>query len=216
VEADIYVHGDKLVVGHEDPGANGQTFENLYLNPIKKMLDERGSMFPAKPTQSLSLLVDFKGNGDETWDLLIKKLAPLRDAGYLSRWDGGFKEGKVTIIASGNAIKDGTVPEPLAKVNSASSNPGRALFVDARIHKDMSKFDASNAYFASANFGEAIQGDGGEIKGANLNKLRDQVKAAHNKGFKVRYCESSKCVGLVPDLTHIRGYQKRKPVAATD
>jgi hypothetical protein len=55
----------------------------------------------------------------------------------------------------------------------------------------MSKFDASNAYFASANFGEAIQGDGGEIKGANLNKLRDQVKAAHNKGFKVRYCESS-------------------------
>jgi hypothetical protein len=190
VEADVFAHGDKLVVGHEDPGSGGQTLQDLYLDSIKKMLDDHGTMFPAYPDQSLSLLIDFKGRGDETWDLLVKALGPLRDAGYLSHWDGTeFKEGKVTVIASGNAIIDGDIPVPIAKANDDAANPNRALFVDARVHKDMSKFDASNAYFASAHFGEAVQRGGENIEGANLDKLREQLKVAHEKGFMVRYCE---------------------------
>ena len=188
VEADIYPHGDKLVVGHEDPGEGGQTIQDLYLNPIKALIDARKAVFPAKPDQGLYLLVDFKGNGDETWDLLVKALEPLRTAGYLSHYDGEFKQGLVTVIASGNAIKDGDVPEPIGKATDDAANPNRALFVDARVNKDMSKFDASNAFYASANFKDAVQGSGDAISGDNLQKMKDQIKAAHDKSFKVRYC----------------------------
>lgn len=207
VEADIYPHGDKLVVGHDDPGAGGQTLQNLYLDPIKRILDEKGSIFPLKPDQSFSLLIDFKGDGDETWDLLVKALEPLRTAGHLSHHDGEFKLGKLTVIASGNAITGDDVPAPIQK--AIDSNPDKALFVDARIHKDMSKFDASNTYYASASFKDAVQGGGGEIKGDNLNKMKDQIKAAHGKGFVVRYCKSS--IKLIRRISNADGAHRRYP-----
>lgn len=189
VEADIYAHDEKLVVGHTDPGSNGQTIQDLYLDPIKALIDANGAIFPAKPDQGLYLLVDFKGDADQTWDLLVKALEPLRNTGFLSRWDGEFKQGLLTVVASGNAIKDGDVPEPIAKANDLGANPGRALFVDARIGKDLSKFDRSNAVYASASFKDAVQSASGVISSVNLQKMRAQVTAAKEKGFKVRYCE---------------------------
>jgi hypothetical protein len=187
VEVDVWPHGDHLTVGHTDPGSGGPKIEDLYLNPIKKMLDERGTMFPLKPTQGFYLLVDFKGDGATTWDLLVKALQPLRDAGYLSSYDGSFKPGKLTVIGSGNAITSDNIPSPIPKALSTTSNPKRALFVDARVHEDMSKFDASNTYYASASFKDAVQGGGGTISGDALTKMRSQIKAAHEKGFFVRY-----------------------------
>lgn len=190
VEADIWVQGTKLVVGHTNPGSNGPTFTNLYVAPLKKLLDERGAIFPSHPAQSLSLLVDFKNTGadtDRAWDALIAELAPLRSAGYLSHWDGtAFVESAVTVVASGNAIKDlsSSTPSPIAKALSESSNPSRAVFVDAVIHKDMARFDASNAYFASAKWSDGVPG-GLPIRGEAKEKLDE----AHAKGFKVRYWE---------------------------
>ncbi|KAF2872947.1 hypothetical protein BDV95DRAFT_593340 [Massariosphaeria phaeospora] len=185
VEADVYNKGGKLIVSHDDPGDSGPTFQDLYVTPLKDLLDQRGAIFPGKPDQGLDLLVDFKGAGDQTWDLVVQALQPLRDAGYLSHYDNGFQKRLVTVIASGNAVVDGDVPEPIAKVRDA--NPGQALFVDARVDKDMSKFDTSNSYLASADFKKAVQGGGGQVSGGNLQKLRDQLKAAHDKGFAVRY-----------------------------
>jgi hypothetical protein len=189
VEADVYFHDGKLVVGHTDPGANGPTIQDLYLDPIKALIDANSAIFPANPDQGLYLLVDFKEDGDQTWDLLVQALEPLRSAGYLSYFDGGFVQKAVTVVASGNAIKDGDVPEPIAKANDPVANPGQALFVDARLGSDLSRFDTSNAYYASASFKDAVQGSGGAISDANLQKMRDQITAAKDKGFKIRYCE---------------------------
>lgn len=187
VEADIWIHGTKLVVGHSDPGSNGPTFTDLYANPLKKLIDERKAVFPAKPDQPLSLLVDFKNGGsdaDKAWDQLVADLQPLRDAGYLSHYDGSFQQGLITIVGSGNAIKDGSssAPSPIAKALSDSTNPQRAIFVDAVIHKDMKNFETSNAYFASAKWSDAVP-NGLPISGDAKTKLDE----AHSKGFKVRY-----------------------------
>jgi hypothetical protein len=189
VEADVWPNGDKLTVGHTDPGSSGPTIQDLYLNPIKKIIDERKAIFPKQPGQGLYLLVDFKGNGDTTWDLLVKALEPLRSVGYLSHYDNGFKQGLVTIIASGNALlNEGSAsPSPLAKANDATANPGRAIFMDARINKDLSNFSASNTFYASAAFTDAVQSGSGTVSGSNLDKMRAQIKAAHDKGFAVRY-----------------------------
>jgi hypothetical protein len=181
VEADVWPHGDKLTVGHTDPGANAATITDLYLDPIKQLLDAHGGVFSSKTSQPFYLLVDFKGDGSTTWDLLVKALQPLRDAGYLSHYDGSFKQGKLTVIGSGNAVINGDKPAPIAKANDASANPNRAIFVDAIIYKDMSNFDKSNTVYASANWGDSGASDS--------NKLSSQVKAAHDKGFLVRYCK---------------------------
>lgn len=154
VEADIWTPDTKLVVGHTDPGANGPTFINLYVNPLKKLIDEPKAIFPAQQDQRLSLLIDFRNSGsdaEKAWDQLVADLQPLRDAGYLSHYEGGFEPGLIIIIASGNAIKDlsSSAPSPTAKALSDATNPQHAIFVDAVIHKDMSPFDASNAYYAS-------------------------------------------------------------------
>jgi hypothetical protein len=187
VEADVWIHGTKLVVGHTDPGSNGPTFVNLYVNPLKRLIDERKAVFPTKPDQPLSLLVDFKNSGtdaDKAWDQLVSDLQPLRDAGYLSHYDGSFNQGFITVVASGSAIKDlsSSAPAPIDKALSDATNPQRAIFVDAVIHKDMSHFDASNAYFASAKWSDAVPG-GLPISGNAKTKLDE----AHAKGFKVRY-----------------------------
>ncbi|KAF2652578.1 hypothetical protein K491DRAFT_635379 [Lophiostoma macrostomum CBS 122681] len=183
VEADVWPHGDKLTVGHTDPGANAATIQDLYLDPIKQLLDAHGGIFPTKIGQPFYLLVDFKGDASTTWDLLVKALQPLRDAGYLSHYDGSFKQGKLTVIGSGNAVVNGDKPAPIAKVNDASANPGRSIFVDAIIYKDMSNFDKSNTVYASANWGDSGASDS--------NKLNSQIKAAHDKGFLVRYYDIS-------------------------
>lgn len=187
VEADIWIHGSKLVVGHLDPGSNGQTFVDLYVNPLKQLLDTQGSIFPARPAQPLSLLIDVKNSGsdaDKAWDQLVADLAPLRSANYLSTSSSGFQQRAITIIASGNARKDmsSSTPAPIAKALSDSTNPQRAIFVDAVINKDMKNFDSSNAYYASAQWSDGVPG-GLPING----KAAQDIAAAHSKGFKVRY-----------------------------
>ena len=70
----------------------------------------------------------------------------------------------------------------IAKALSDATNPQRAIFVDAVINKDMSHFDTSNAYYASAEWSTAVP-NGLPISGAAKTKLDE----AHAKGFEVRY-----------------------------
>lgn len=180
VSAEVDVWNDDLKIGHISPGR--ATITDFYIDPLKTLLEGVGTVFPAEPDQDFSLLVDFKTSGTgDTWQALIDALAPLRDRGWLSHFDGEFKKGKVTVIVSGKASFD--------LVNNDSTNPGRYIFSDAILHGSLDDRDSSNTYLASADFSDAVGGSG-TITGSHLENLRSQVKAAHNKEFKVRYCRS--------------------------
>jgi hypothetical protein len=69
---------------------------------------------------------------------------------------------------------------------SDASNPGRAIFTDARIDMNMGNFNHTNAYYASAPF---KAGAGGLPLGTEAKR---RVLEAHDKGFKIRYWEMSK------------------------
>jgi hypothetical protein len=191
VEADVWLHGNNLRVAHTDPGDSGPTIQDLYINPLKALLDAQNppgssgakkGIYPTNSTQPIVLLVDFKSDGNSTWDAVIKALQPLKDAGYLSSWDGKkFVQGPITVVASGNA--------PLAKAQSDTDNPGHAMFMDARVNESMDGFDTSNTYYTSADFTAAITSSGSApLSSDNLKKLQDQLNAGHSKGFLVRYC----------------------------
>ena len=43
-----------------------------------------------------------KTDGEKTFPYVVKALQPLRDAGFLTTWNGTMKSGAVTLIGTGN------------------------------------------------------------------------------------------------------------------
>ncbi|KAH8695542.1 PLC-like phosphodiesterase [Talaromyces proteolyticus] len=188
VEADVWLHSDTLRVSHTDPGNSGPTIQDLYIDPLVALLNAQNSdsgdlkgIYPKNSSQSLVLLVDFKSDGESTWDAVFSALQPLRDAGYLSHWDGSqFVSGPITVVASGTA--------PLSKAANDSANPSHDMFIDSRVNESLDGFNTSNTYYSSADFESAITSSGtAPLSSSNQRKLTNQLNTAHAKGFLVRY-----------------------------
>lgn len=122
VEADIWLFGQDLYVGHSVPALTiERTLNSLYLGGLLQLLDRQNikpqlefsdqqslaGIFDTSPSQSLTLLVDFKTDGHTAWPLLDSQLAPLRDKGYLTHFDGtNLVHRPLTVVGSGNAPFD--------------------------------------------------------------------------------------------------------------
>ena len=195
VEADVWNYNGTLHVGHEESAlTNERTFDSLYIQPILSVLraqNPNSSFVDSLPTkngvydtsagQTLYLFVDVKTDGPTTWPVVVKYLQPLRDAGYLTTFNGtGVTPGPVTVIGTGNT--------PLNQIQGVSP---RDYFWDAQtpylgttqsnITADVSPI-ASTAF--SANFGL--------VRNQTLNAtqtalLESQIATAHAKGIAVRY-----------------------------
>ncbi|TAQ90208.1 hypothetical protein B7494_g1506 [Chlorociboria aeruginascens] len=194
-EADVWLYGDKLYVGHEQGALTvNRTFESLYINPILDVLKRQNpsnSSFLTSPTyngvfdtsggQTLYLFVDLKTDGPTTWPAVVKALQPLRSAGFLSTVNGTtFTSGAVTVIGTGNT--------PLNLVQPITN---RDYFWDAPIPTLNSTYSnitnlvspIASTDFA-ANFGPVL---GTSLNSTQLDLLRAQVETAHAKGIALRY-----------------------------
>lgn len=204
VEADVWMWDNDLFVGH-DPSSlsKKRTFSTLYVQPILDILkqqnpstsfpntnDTRNGVFDTTVGQTLYLFVDVKTDGNATWPLVIKQLAPLRDGGWLSYWDkeaGAFRSGAVTVIGSGNT--------PFSQIQ-AYSTPHRDVFYDAPITAFTSgspgQYDTSTVVIASGSLASALGApmSGSTFTDSELSSLGSQVKGAHAAGVKVRYWET--------------------------
>ena len=217
VEADVWLHGDELRVGHTPQTVlPGQTLRSLYLDPLLEMLQKyntavNGSavatdlmgVFASDPTQTLVLLVDFKADGELIWPYLMGQLEPLRENGYLTYFNGSEVINRpVTVVASGDA--------PLDRILMNATH--RDVFYDAPldvlthsafstvkdIKMDGSLFNDHNSYYASVDFHKSIGSlPLSRLSQGQLAKIQNQVRAAHERGLKVRYWGTPKWpVGL--------------------
>lgn len=145
----------------------------------------RRGIFETDPSQTVTLLLDFKSDGAELWPLVNAHLEPLRTAGFLRYWDGTTNQiipGPLTVVATGNA------PFDLIAANTTR----RDIFYDAPLH-DLSanKFDTSNSFFASAALGRAIgKPVFGHFAAPSMAKLTAQVADAESKGLVSRYWDT--------------------------
>jgi hypothetical protein len=120
VEADVWLYNETLHVGHEESAlTNDRTFDSLYIQPILSVLNSQNpnstfvpegqaphGVFDASAGQTLYLFVDLKTNGSTTWPYVIRALQPLRDAGYLTTYNGtSVVTGPVTVVGTGNTRK---------------------------------------------------------------------------------------------------------------
>ncbi|RAO71258.1 uncharacterized protein BHQ10_007270 [Talaromyces amestolkiae] len=210
VEADIWLSDHDLLVGHNPFVLNrDESLRILYLNPLLDILHQRNTrtnllnlpdtfhtnvpmagVFASDPAQTLVLLIDFKTDGDKLWPYVMEQLEPLREAGYLTFFNGtSLNERPITVVASGDA--------PLRRV--IGNDTYRDIFYDAPLDKltlsptpsqDLLSpdYDFSNSYYASVNFGKTIGGlHRNRFSQDQLTLIRAQIEAAHRRGLKVRY-----------------------------
>ncbi|KAI4722966.1 hypothetical protein E4T48_00740 [Aureobasidium sp. EXF-10727] len=199
VEADVWLYNGTLYqVGHEQSAlTHARTFDSLYIQPILSVLKKQNpsSPFVTTPThngvfdtaagQTLYLWVDVKTNGTEAWPYVVKALEPLRQGGWLTKYNGtGITNGTVTVMGTGNTPRDQVEGQtnrdyffdgPLATLNS-SANSNITQFLSPI---------ASTSFLQSFGWPKD-----GKLNDTMLVKLRGQIKYAADKGILTRYWET--------------------------
>lgn len=219
VEADVWLVEDELYVGHSTSSlTSNRTLKNLYINPLLDILTRQNpttkfhpdqdsppnGVFDTNSAQTLVLLIDFKSDGPTLWPHVYAQLAPLRQASYLTTYDGtSITKRPVTVVATGKAPfdlltsnsshRDIFFDAPLDRMTAGgpSSNPkspqatsGNAPLLAA------SYYNATNSYYASTSFSSSIGAVWSNISSAQLEQLRAQIRGAHAQGLKARYWET--------------------------
>jgi hypothetical protein len=119
VEADVWLFDDDLYVGHNTASlTRNRTFQSLYVNPLVKILEQQNpdtdfyngtsqGVFDADPGKSLTLLIDVKTSGAETWPWVLEQIQPLRERGWLTYFeDGKANMRPITVVGTGNTPFD--------------------------------------------------------------------------------------------------------------
>ncbi|MDX3380416.1 phosphatidylinositol-specific phospholipase C/glycerophosphodiester phosphodiesterase family protein [Streptomyces niveiscabiei] len=190
VEADIFLVGDQLLIGHEvgdlDPA---RTLESLYLEPLAaRVRANHGSVYRGwrGPVQ---LLIDIKTEGSSTYLELDRHLR--RYPGLFTTYaHGRVRKGAVTAVVSGDRAARG----PL------EAQTFRRAFYDGRLADLGSAAPASLIPLISDNWTLNFTWLGvGSFPEAERQRLRGIVSAAHERGQKVRFWATPDVAGPARD-----------------
>lgn len=103
LEIDVFLHKDKLIVSHINAGLNRKAgIAELYLEPLKEIIDRNGgTVYPGDSSQVV-LMVDFKSEAWATYKKLNEILHPYTN--YLHRYDEHENAtwGPLRIVLSGS------------------------------------------------------------------------------------------------------------------
>jgi hypothetical protein len=119
VEADVWLFDEELYVGHNTASlTRNRTFISLYIDPLVKILEQQNpdtdfyngtshGVFDTDPGKSLTLLVDVKTGGPETWPWVVKQLQALRERGWLTYVENDEVHFRpITVVGTGNTPFD--------------------------------------------------------------------------------------------------------------
>lgn len=182
VEADIYLVGDQLLVGH-DPAdlVPGRTLQSLYLEPLReRVLANHGRVYRGKPVV-FQLLIDIKNTGAATYAELDRVLRGPRYAFLFTQFHSGtVLSGPVTAVVSGDRPRD---------VMRAQRH--RWAFYDGRIADPNDLGPGSDARLTplvSDNWTKLFGWNGiGPIPADERARLHDIVSTSHTSGQRVRF-----------------------------
>ncbi|MEU1377500.1 phosphatidylinositol-specific phospholipase C/glycerophosphodiester phosphodiesterase family protein [Streptomyces triculaminicus] len=177
VEADIWLVGDRLLVGHDasdlDPT---RTLEALYLDPLLRRVRSQHGRVYAGYDLTLQLLIDIKSEGQAAYRALSRHLRPYR--AMLSVCSGGrVRRGAVAAVVSGD--RGARIPMEAERV--------RYAFYDGRL-ADLGGAPASFAPLVSDNWTQYFTWQGaGPMPEREREILIRIVTTARSEGRKVRF-----------------------------
>ncbi|KAJ5227306.1 uncharacterized protein N7469_007312 [Penicillium citrinum] len=227
VEADVWLFDDELYVGHTTSSLTSRrTLRSLYIDPLLEILEKQNpstpfnevanrpphGVFDTDPDQSVIFLIDFKTDGAVTWPAVVKQLAPLRDRGYLTYFNGqDVVPRPITVVGTGNTpfdlvtanstYRDIFFDAPLEKlVDEEDPVKGTVLTTKEHSHGlgqghsgmprsiNANTFNLTNSYYASVSFKKAVGFPWPfHFTQNQMDLIRKQVRVAHQHGLKVRY-----------------------------
>ena len=176
VEADIFLVGDTLLIGHERKDLqSSRTLESLYLDPLRERVrSHKGWVY--RPGFRFTLMIDVKTDANETYQVLHQTLVRYADILSLTQ-DGHFEPKAVTIVLSGNRAH-----ELIAK------QPVRYVGIDGRPEDLDSQVGSSLMPWISARWGALFTWQGeGPLPASEREKLTTLVTRAHERGQLVRF-----------------------------
>lgn len=197
MEADVFLVNGTLYVGHEQSAlTRTRTFDALYIQPILSVLQRENpaspfvsgatdnGVFDTASSQTLYLFVDLKTDGATTWPVVVRALEPLRQAGYLTRYNGtAVTSGAVTVIGTGNT--------PLNQVQGVNN---RDYFFDANLallSTTQANITREVSPIASTQFSRYIGAiNGTTFNSTQLQTLQTQLQIARQKGIGGRYWDT--------------------------
>ncbi|MGC4047380.1 MAG: phosphatidylinositol-specific phospholipase C/glycerophosphodiester phosphodiesterase family protein [Armatimonas sp.] len=176
VEADIYLEGGQLLVGHDKKDLKPErTLTALYLEPLwQRVKQNRGQVYP-EPAP-VTLLVDIKTDGARVYAALKDVLKPY--APMLTRFDGNKIERRaITVILSGDRPREVLERERV-----------RLAALDGR-PEDLGKGTSPALIpLISQSWFSLFQWNGsGPISHADREKLAIMVDQAHAEGRTIRF-----------------------------
>jgi len=176
VEADIWLMPEGLLIGHDRKDLRpGRTLQSLYLDPLHQRIQANGGR-AYRGGPMFYLLIDVKTDANETYAALDKVLARYADILSVVR-DGMEEPQAVTVVLSGNRAIDVVAKQPVRYVGidgrpeNLDANPPATLFP-----------------WISASWTTLFKWNGeGQMPPAEIQKLHDLAKRAHDQGRKVRF-----------------------------
>ncbi|MEU7561346.1 phosphatidylinositol-specific phospholipase C/glycerophosphodiester phosphodiesterase family protein [Streptomyces eurythermus] len=190
VEADIFLVGGRLLVGHEvsdlDPS---RTLESLYLEPLAARVAAHHGAVYRGAHRPLQLLIDIKTEGAATYLELDRHLR--RYPRLFTRYaHGRVHPGPVTVVVSG----DRAARTPMA------AQTERRAFCDGRLADLTGSVPASFAPLISDNWPQNFTWTGtGAFPDTERRKLRSITAAAHARGQRVRFWATPDTAGPARD-----------------
>jgi len=182
IEADVYVHSNKLVITHVLPAIHhSRTLEGLYLKPLADYIQNNKGEVYTGYTGQVTLMIDIKSDANKTYALLKPLLEKYRS--ILSGYQNGIlKTAPVRIVFSGNKPFD-----------TLRNDPDRLAFIDEdlrKIDRDTIKNENMMA-MASCKYSKLLSWKGsGILSDRERTRLTAYVADAHRHGAKVRLWSS--------------------------
>ncbi|WP_346345157.1 phosphatidylinositol-specific phospholipase C/glycerophosphodiester phosphodiesterase family protein [Mucilaginibacter sp. dw_454] len=176
IEADIFLHHNKLVVAHINPYFKGKrTLENLYLKPLLAQITANNGCVYQGHKEPVTLMIDIKTDANKTYAALEDVLEKYKS--ILSSYDNGnVTTGAVTIVLSGH--------KPYDEVKAEKS---RLVFIDEDLRKVDRDTVANVARMASCKYSKLLKWKGnGLISPRERLRLLNYVTIAHKNGDQVR------------------------------
>lgn len=176
VEADIFLVDGELLVAHSILEiSKDRTLKGLYLDPLRQRIREHGGM-AHRNGPPITLLIDIKNNGADTWVVLNRLLANYSDV--FSRIENGvFYKGAVNAVISGDRA-----------VTEISETSPRYAGIDGRVSDLKSRMAPHLMPLISDNWKNHFRWRGqGEMQDHEKLKLKVLVTQTHRADRKIRF-----------------------------
>lgn len=177
VEADVFLVNGEILVAHTRLGVNQKnSLRALYLDPLRKRVQENGGCVYTNGPQEFVLMIDLKTNGQEMMDKLNEELSEYSELFTVFRGDAKTP-GPVRVVLSGGPNYDMVM----------SYNPRYMSMDESSTGFDRSR-NADITPRVSSSYGSIFSWKGrGKIPKDEQEKLVSIVNEAHKYGKRVRF-----------------------------